>query len=55
MTIPYRGTTGDGTYFVTASTSEKKSFLQSERMAKLFIDVLFHYQNQSKYRCTNLW
>lgn len=50
MTIPHRGTTGDGTYFVTASTWEKQGLLQSERMAKLFIDVLFHYQKQSKYR-----
>ncbi len=50
MTIPYRGTTGDGTYFVTASTCEKQYLLQSERMAKLFVDVLFHYQNQGKYR-----
>lgn len=50
MAIPYRGTTGDGTYFVTASTWEKQSLLQSDRMAKLFVDVLFHYQNQGKYR-----
>ena len=50
VTIPHRGTTGDGTYFVTASTWEKQGLLQSERMAKLFIDVLFHYQKQSKYR-----
>jgi putative transposase len=50
VTIPYRGSTGDGTYFITASTWEKKCLLQSERMAKLFIDVWFHYQNLSKYR-----
>ena len=31
MTIPYRGRTGGGTYFITASTCEKKSLLQSER------------------------
>ena len=49
MTIPYRGTTGDGTYFITASTWEKKGLLQSERMAKLFMEVLFHYQKQAKY------
>ena len=49
MTIPYRGTTGGGTYFITASISEKKSFLQSDRMATLFMDVLFHYQNRGKY------
>ena len=50
MTIPYRGTTSAGTYFVTASTWEKQCLLQSERMAKLFVDVLFRYQKQSKYR-----
>ena len=50
MTIPYRGSTGAGTYFITASSWEKKSLLQSERMAKLFINVLFSYQNQRKYR-----
>lgn len=50
MTIPYRGTTRDGTYFITASTWEKKSLLQSERLARLLMNVLFHYQSQSKYR-----
>ena len=29
---------------------EKKCLLPSERMANLFVDVLFHDQNQSKYR-----
>ena len=55
MTIPYRGTTGGGTYFITASIWEKKSLLQSDRMAKLFMDVLFHYQNRASISCTNLW
>ncbi len=50
MTIPYRGTTGDGTYFITASTWEKQGLLQSERMAELFKGVLFHYQQRNKYR-----
>ncbi len=49
MTIPYRGTTGNGTYFITASNFEKHSLLQSDRMAALFIEVLFHYHKQSKY------
>ena len=49
MAIPYRGITGSGTYFVTASTWEKKCLLQSERMAKLLIDVLSNYQRQGKY------
>jgi hypothetical protein len=42
MTVPYRGTTGAGTYFITVSTWEKQCLLQSERMAQLFMDVLFH-------------
>jgi putative transposase len=50
VTIPYRGTTGAGTYFVTASTGEKESVLQSEPMPKLFVDVLFHYQKPSQYQ-----
>lgn len=49
MTIPYRGTTGNGTYFATASCWEKQGLLQSDRMAKLFLAVLFHYQGQKKY------
>jgi putative transposase len=49
MTIPYRGATRDGTYFITASNFEKRSLLQSDRMAGLFIEVLFHDQKQGKY------
>ena len=49
MTIPYRGRTGNGTYFITASCYQKQSLFQSQRMAELFINVLFHYQNQHKY------
>ena len=49
MTIPYRGTTRQDTYFITASNFEKQSLLQSDRMAGLFVDVLFHYQKQSKF------
>ena len=49
MTIPQRGTTGKGTYFITASSFEKQALLQSKRMAELFMDVLYHYQKQGKY------
>ena len=49
MTIPYRGQIGDGIYFITASTWEQQALLQSDRMARLFIEVLFHYRNQNKY------
>jgi putative transposase len=50
MGIPYRGRTGQGTYFITASTFLKQNLLQSDRMAQLFIDVLKHYQEQKAYR-----
>lgn len=50
MAIPYRGLTGEGTYFITASTWEKKCLLQSDRMATLFIAVLLHYQNEGKFQ-----
>jgi len=50
VTIPYRGTTRHDTYFVTASAFQKQSLLQSDRMAGLFTEVLFHYQQQTKYR-----
>ena len=50
MTIPYRGSTGNKAYFITTSTFEKQALLQTNRMASLLIDVLFHYQKQGKYQ-----
>jgi putative transposase len=50
VTIPYRGVTGQATYFITASTWKKKCLLQSERMARLFIAVLLQYQSQAKFQ-----
>ena len=38
-----------GTYFITANTFQKHSLLQSERMAGLFLDVLYSYRAQQKY------
>jgi putative transposase len=49
MTIPHRGATRDGTYFVTASAFEKQCLLQSERMARLLIEVICHYYKLDKY------
>ncbi len=49
MTIPPRGRTSETTYFITADCWEKKRLLQSERMAILLIDVLYHYREQNKY------
>ncbi len=49
MAAPHRGNTGSGTYFITASTFQKQHLLQSERMARLFLDVLLNYRSQEKY------
>lgn len=49
MAAPPRGNTGYGCYFITASTFQKSNLFQSERMARLFIDVLLHYRQQDKY------
>jgi REP-associated tyrosine transposase len=49
MSIPHRGRTGHDTYFITASCVEKKPLLQSDRMAGLFVDVLYNYRRERKY------
>ena len=49
MAIPYRGSTGPRTYFITASAFQKESLFQSNRMAGLLIDVLLNYQKQGRY------
>jgi hypothetical protein len=53
MTIPYRGTTRGGMYFITVSAYEKRSLFQSDRMARMFMDVVFHYQRQAGIICTS--
>jgi putative transposase len=50
MAAPRRGNTGYGCYFITASTFQKPNILQSERMAGLLIEILFHYRNRNKFR-----
>lgn len=49
MTIPLRGHTGHGTYFITASTDGKRHLLQSQAMAGLLVDVLLHYRDEGNY------
>jgi REP element-mobilizing transposase RayT len=49
MAAPRRGNTGSGTYFITAATVQKQQPLQSDRMARLFLDVLLGYRLQEKY------
>jgi putative transposase len=47
--IPHRGLTSLSTYFITAGTFQKKPLLQSDRMARLLLDVLQHYRTQGKF------
>ena len=49
MAAPHRGNTGFSTYFITADTFQKHSLFQSERMARLFLDVLFSYRTLHRY------
>jgi putative transposase len=49
MAAPHRGNTGSGTYFITAGTFQKQQLLQSDRMARLFLEVLLGYRSQEKY------
>ena len=37
------------TFFVTSSTWERRSFFQSEQMARLFLTVLSGYRAQGRY------
>jgi putative transposase len=37
------------TFFVTSSITGKRNLLQTDRSAKLFIDVLYHYRSERKY------
>src|SRR3984885_12156110 len=49
MSAPHRGNTGCGVYFITASTFQRQSLFQSQRMAELFVKVLFDYRDHQKY------
>jgi hypothetical protein len=49
MAAPRRGTTGLGTYFITAFTFQKQNLFQSERFSRPFINTLLHYQLQRHY------
>jgi len=45
---------GADTYFVTASTWGHRSLFQTDRMARLFIDTLYHYRVRESSIFTNL-
>jgi REP-associated tyrosine transposase len=47
--IPHRGTTTESTYFVTGNVLQKRSLFQVEKVARLFIEVLFDYRAEKRY------
>jgi putative transposase len=47
---PARVTAGARTFFVTSSAWDKQNLLQSDRMAGLFLRVLYDYRAQKKFR-----
>ena len=49
MSIPYRGNTGLGSYFLTSACYQKMSVFQTGKMAELLVDVLYRYRDQGKY------
>ena len=38
-----------GTYFITAQTWERRDLFHSEKLAKLFLETLYHYRSDFKY------
>ncbi len=40
---------GSETYFVTASTAGHRPLFQTDRMARLFIDTLYHYRREGNF------
>src|SRR3979411_2476649 len=49
MAAPPRGNTGYSVYFITASTAQRAPLFRREPMARLFVEVLFHYRNHKNY------
>ena len=51
MSKPPRAHTsfGSDTYFVTATTWGKRPLFQTDRMARLFIETLYHYRRQGRF------
>jgi putative transposase len=47
---PYHVIAGARTFFVTSSIAAKRSLLQSDRSAGLFVRVLYAYRAQGKFR-----
>jgi putative transposase len=47
--IPHRGRTSQSTYFVTANVLEKRSLFQVEKIARLFIEIMFAHRSKKKF------
>ena len=39
-----------GTYFITAQTWERRDLLHSASLARLFLETLYHYREESRYQ-----
>jgi putative transposase len=49
MAAPPRGNTGYSIYFITAFTAQRAPLFRKDRMAQLFVEVLFHYRDHRNY------
>ena len=49
MAAPPRGNTGYSVYFITAATAQRTPLFRKESMARLFVEVLFHYRDHKNY------
>lgn len=49
MAAPPRGNTGNGAYFITASTFQRRPIFLKEPLARLFLEVLFHYRDKRNF------
>jgi len=49
LTIPHRGLTSESTYFITANVLERKGLFRVDKIARLFLEVLFNYRIEKKY------
>jgi putative transposase len=49
MAKPTRACQSSRCFFVTSSTWERRALFQSGPMARLFLDVLFHYRKEGRF------
>jgi putative transposase len=49
MAAPHRGNTGYSSYFITASTYQRRLIFQSDQMAHLLVEVMLHYRQKKKF------